>query len=84
MLGLAAFQALRGHARRSSPPSRPEVGLLWTVLLIQSLSCVRLFATPWTVARQAYLSFTISQSLLKLMSTESVMPSNHHLILYQC
>ena len=38
--------------------------------------------TPWTVARQASLSFTISQSLLKLMSTESVMPSNY-LILCQ-
>ena len=35
------------------------------------------FATPWTAVRQASLSFTISQSLLKLMSTESVMPSNH-------
>ena len=33
--------------------------------------------TPWTTARQASLSFTISQSLLKLMSIESVMPSNH-------
>ena len=37
----------------------------------------RLFVTPWTAARQASLSFTISWSLLKLMSTESVMPSNH-------
>ena len=35
------------------------------------------FAAPWTVARQASLSFTISQSLLKLMSIESMMPSNH-------
>ena len=43
---------------------------------IQSLSHVRLFATPWTVAHQAFLSFTIFQSLLKFMSTESVMPSN--------
>ena len=43
----------------------------------QSLSHVRLFATPWTAARQASLSFTISQSLLKLMSIESVMPSDH-------
>ena len=41
------------------------------------LSRVRLFATPWTAAHQASLSFAISQSLLKLMSTESVMPSNH-------
>ena len=44
---------------------------------IQSLSRVRLFATPWTAACQASLSFTISHSLLKLMSIESVMPSNH-------
>jgi hypothetical protein len=44
---------------------------------IQLLSCVRVFAAPWTAACQAPLSFTISQSLLKLMSIESVMPSNH-------
>ena len=43
--------------------------------IVQSLSHVRLFATPWTVAHQASLSFTISWSLLKLMSIESVMPS---------
>ena len=43
----------------------------------QSLSCVQLFATPWTAACQASLSFTISWSLLKLMSIKSVMPSNH-------
>ena len=40
-------------------------------------SCVRLFAAPWTAAHQASLSITNSQSLLKLMSIESVMPSNH-------
>ena len=45
--------------------------------LVQSLSCVQLFMTPWTAARQASLSFTIFQSLLKLMSIDSVMPSNH-------
>ena len=44
---------------------------------VQSLSCVRLFATPWTAACQASLSITNSQSLLKLMSIKSVMPSNH-------
>ena len=44
---------------------------------VQSLSRVRLFATQWIVARQASLSITNSQSLLKLMSIESVMPSNH-------
>ena len=49
-------------------------------LVDQSLSRVQLFATPWTAARQASLSITNSQSLLKLMSIESVMPS-HQLIL---
>ena len=44
---------------------------------VQSLSRVQLFATPWATARQAFLSITNSQSLLKLMSIESVMPSNH-------
>ena len=47
------------------------------VVVAQSLSCVLLFATPWTATHQASLSFTISQSLLKLMSIESIMPSNH-------
>ena len=44
---------------------------------VQSLSCVRLFATPWIAACQAPLSITNTQGLLKLMSIESVMPSNH-------
>ena len=44
---------------------------------VQSLSRVRLFVTPWTAARQASLSITDSRSLPKLMSIESVMPSNH-------
>ena len=44
---------------------------------VQLLSCVQLFATPWTAARQASLSITNSWSLPKLMSVESVMPSNH-------
>ena len=62
--------------------------LLWTfaeiavfewglVVVVQTLGYVWLFATSWTAACQASLSFTISQSLLKLMSIESVMPSNH-------
>ena len=46
-------------------------------VVVQSLSHVQLFATLWIAARQASLSFTISRSLLSLMSTESVMPSNH-------
>ena len=48
---------------------------------VHSLSCVRLFATPWTAARQVSLSIPNSWRLLKLMSMESLMPSNH-LILY--
>ena len=44
---------------------------------VQLLSCIRLFATPWTAAHQASLSITNSQSLPKSMSIESVMPSNH-------
>ena len=47
------------------------------VIVVQLLSRVQLFATPRTAARQASLSFTISWSLLKLMSIESVIPSNH-------
>ena len=48
-----------------------------TISSVQSLSRVRLFATPWTVPRQASLSITNSWSSPKLMSTESVMPSSH-------
>ena len=53
------------------------------VVVVQSLSHVRLFPTQWTAACQASLAFTISQSLLKLMSIESMMLSNH-LILCCC
>ena len=58
----------------------PQTDLFWKMdkfSSVQSLSCVRLFATPWIAARQASLSITNSQSLLKLMSIESVMPSSH-------
>ena len=64
-------------------------GLCWLSILniaactfvVQLFSTVRHFTTPWTVAHQAFLSFTISLSLLKLMSIESGIPSNH-LIFY--
>ena len=49
-------------------------------VVVQSFSCVWLFATPWIAAPQASLSFTISWSLLKLMSIESVMPSNNFVL----
>ena len=48
--------------------------------VVQSLSCDRLFATPWTAARQAPLSFIISLSLLKFTSLESMIPSNHFIL----
>ena len=48
-----------------------------TVVVVQSLSRVGLFMTTWTAARQASMCFTLSLSLLKLMSIESVMPFNH-------
>ena len=51
--------------------------ILYSVSSVQSLSRVLLFVTPWATAHQASLSFTNSQSLLNLMSIESVMPSNH-------
>ena len=51
--------------------------------LVQPLCRVRLFSTPWTAEHQASPPFTISQTLLKLMSTELVMPSNH-LVLFSC
>ena len=50
--------------------------------LVESLGCAQLFVTPWTAACQASLTFTISQHVLKLMSIESVMPSNHLIVLY--
>ena len=63
---------------RTQPQVLPKV-------VIQSLSHVQLFGTPWTAAHQASLSFTISRSLLKLTSTESVISSSHlilcHLLL---
>ena len=49
---------------------------------VQLLSCVRLFATPWTAAWQASLSIINSQSLLKLLSIALVMPSNHLILCY--
>ena len=71
--------------RKQKPPVEKS---LWEVMVhllhfssVQSLSSVRLFPTPWTSAHQASLSITNSWSSLKLMPTESVMPSNH-LILF--
>ena len=54
---------------------------LW-MFIVQLLSCVQLFAILWTAACQTSLSFTISRNLLKLMSIELVMPSNHFVLCY--
>ena len=61
-----------------TPDSYQPLIFLWSPFSsVQPLSRIRLFATPWTVAHQASLSITNSRGLLKLMSIESVMPSNH-------
>ena len=79
-----------GNLLALQPSTRGRVGILkansklmllesvslW-IVIVQSFSHVRLFVTPWTAACQASLSFTISWSLLKLMSIKLVMPSNH-------
>ena len=57
-----------------------ECLLVWYISSVQSLSHVQLFSTPQTAAGQASLSITNSRSLLKLMSIESVMPSNHRIL----
>ena len=66
-LGLGELNVAPLWPSRILPPS----------VVVQLLSRELLFATPWTEAHQASLSFTISRSLLSLMSIESVMPSNH-------
>ena len=68
--GTELKEAIIPPSPKSPSPSSP-------VFAVQSLSRVRLPATPWTEACQTSLSFTISQSLLKFMSIESVTPSNH-------
>ena len=55
---------------------------IYNVVVVQSLICVQLLVTAWTAACQASLSFTISLHLLKLMSIESVMPSNRLILCY--
>ena len=81
---------MRSLREATRPPSQTSVPFLFKLMpptylmnssvqfhSVQSLSCVWLFATPWITAFQASLSITNSQSLLKLMPIESVMPSSH-------
>ena len=60
-----------------SNPQKRQCQRMFKFSSVQLLSRVWLFATPWTAAHQAFLSITNSQNLFKLMSIESVMPSNH-------
>ena len=77
ILSIIAFMA--GIQALSSGRREYSQSFLESKLLL--FSCrVWLFVTPWTATRQASLSFTISQCLLKLMSLESVMPSNHFIL----
>ena len=57
---------------------KPGKAIKWSS--VQSLSCVRLFVTPWNAARQASLSITNSRGSVKLMSIESVMPPSHLIV----
>ena len=66
-----------GQREKAFPKKEASNGSIALRRVVQSPGPVRLSATPWTAARQASLSFTTSWSLLKLMSIESVMPSNH-------
>ena len=95
LIQLNSWKVVRARLRlswgRRNPTNKPcsscpRISSLWAALqipaVVQSPSCVRHFATPWTVAHQTFLSLTISQSLPEFMSTESVMPSNHLIVCY--
>ena len=70
-----------GRAHNSPPHTNTSLLSGTTVaVIVQSLSCIQLFVTPWTAACQAPLSSTISQSLLKFVSIESVTLSNHPIL----
>ena len=74
---LLSFALIKRLFSSSSLSTIRVVSSAYLFSSVQSLSCVWLFATLWTAAGQASLSITNSQSLLKLMSIEPVMPSNH-------
>ena len=68
---------MKGHTLEKNPINLTNVVNASAINSVQLLSCVRIFATPWTAAHQASLSITNSRSLLKFMSIELVMPSIH-------
>ena len=84
MLGLVSTNGMfsSGVVRDIEHVNPPLAGLSGIHVIVQSLSCIQLFVTPWAVAFQASLSFTISWSLLKLITapTEAVIPFNHFIL----
>ena len=68
------------HTKLINLASRSRGYYLLLLFVVQSLSHIWLFVTLWTAAHQASLSFTVSWSLLNLMSIESMMPSNHFIL----
>ena len=72
-----SFLYVKGHTLEKNPINLTNVVNASAINSVQLLSCVRIFATPWTAAHQASLSITNSWSLLKLRSIELVMPSSH-------
>ena len=75
--GIAVDQREEGQGLRVLELCTLWINFVKKFSSVQLLGQVQLFATPWTAARQASLSIINSQSLLQLMSVESVMPSNH-------
>ena len=75
--GIAVDQREEGQGLRVLELCTLWINFVKKFSSVQLLGRVQLFATPWTAARQASLSIINSQSLLQLMSVESVMPSNH-------
>ena len=71
------MEVFKNVIQNISPQNDVYIGCFHIFLVVQSSSHAQFFATPWTAACQACLSFTVSQSFLKLMSIESIMPSNH-------
>ena len=71
-----AWRATGHRVAKSQTQLKTKHSTTYTAISVQ-IGCVQLFATPWTASRQNSLSITNSQSLLKLMSIKSVMPSNH-------
>ena len=77
MLGLGRMNQISGYDCPTWIRCTTDLSLITLEVVIHLLSHVQLFVTPWTAACQAPLSFTVSRSLLRFMSVESVIPSNH-------